>query len=264
MKQWKPNVSQTLKMFAYGDPGAGKTTMLATVQDDPRTSPALWLNCGGNPESIRNKPNLPTMLVLEKTKDLNTLYDFFKKAQDPAHPFVTKTLAGLGIPFVDPFKSLVIDGSTELQRVRLNEIVGNENKQPGDDLAPTQIQHWGQVLQTMTMVARLLYGFEDLTVLISALERQEQDQLTGIMSYGPALWGQARSEVPAYSLLTTRLVRRSKLSSSEKKEMGEDAYSVAYFDQVGRFLAKDQYGSLPKAMPNPSIPAIMEAIYGKP
>lgn len=264
MKPWVPGVAQILKGFYYGDPGSGKTTFLATAQDEPRTSPVFWIDCGGNPESIRNRAHLPPVMVtLEKTKDLNDIYDWFAGGQKPEHRLV-KTLVDVGLTLPsERFKTIVFDGYTEFQRLRMDEVLGNVGKKAVDDLNKAQIQHWGEVLSTMTYVSRLFFGLSDVGVLISALERQEQDQLSGTFSYSPALWGQSRSAVPTYSLMIGRVVRRSKMGSQEKKDVGDDTYSVVYFDQVGRFLAKDQYGSLPKYLANPTITAVMDAVYGK-
>lgn len=276
MKVWSPEQAQTLKYFLYGDPGGGKTTHIATAMDDPRTSPMLLLNCGGNPDSLRFRSTLPTIVTIELVSELNPFYDWLYAGQ-PTGPLDLPARAKekLGLTLTPPYRSVGIDGATELQRIIMDENLGNKGKSPGDSLKSAQIQDWGRVLQQVTYLTRLFYGLAEsrpaadgitiipgISILITALEKIDQDQLTGVMSYGPGLWGQSRAEVPAYSLLTSRLVRRNKLTQAMITETGE-AYGVAFFDQLGKFLAKDQYGGkLPGYMANPTISKIMTAIYG--
>lgn len=275
MKIWQPETGQTLATFFYGDPGGGKTTLVASAMDDPRTAPLLLLNCGGNPASIRRRSTLPTILTIEDVAELNPVFDWLKAGQPTSEKDLPARLkSAYGLELTPPYRSVAIDGMTELQRVIQDKNLGNAGKGPGSDLKPAQIQDWGKVLSQVTYIARLFFSLADeqkfpdgrvvpgISVFVTALERVDHDQLTGVMSYGPGLWGQARAEVPAYSLLTSRLVRRNKLPQAMAQEAGE-AYSVAFFDQLGKFLAKDQYGGLPPMMSEPTVPKIMEILYGR-
>jgi len=264
MKIYDPQIATpTLKAFVYGDPGSGKTTLLASAMDDPRTSPILLLTCGGNPESIRKRKSMPLILQLDGTKQLNPIYDWFKLGQPSTHPF-SKELTAMGVDLEKwgQFKSVAIDSLTEFQRICLDEITGNITRKIGDDLKAPDRQMWGQALSQMTKVARLFYSLSDVSVFMTALEKRETDESTGITTTRPGLWGQSDGEVPSYSLLTLRQVRTSSLSATERAKH-KDCKIVAYTDTVGRAFAKEQYGDLPEAFGNPSVPALMELIYGK-
>lgn len=264
MKPYEPEKDITIKLFAYGDPGAGKTTMTSSLLDDPRTSPVLWFNAAGNPHSIRRRPVQPTMLTIDNPTDLDEPYDWLVAGQPEKHSFVAHCL-NMNVTLTPPYKSFVLDSATEYQRICLDKIMGNDKVKIGGTLASPEFKHWGQVLGQLTKMARLLYGLP-MTVVITALERPDKDEQTGAFQYSPGLYGQARSEVPGYSLLTMRLVRKSKMLSKEKdikNDEGDVAYSVGYIDQTGKFLAKDQYAAMPAVMPEPTMPKILNAVYGK-
>jgi hypothetical protein len=265
MKAYQPETDVTIKLFAYGDPGSGKTTLCASALDDPRTSPVLWFNAQGNPHSIRKRPVQPTMFTIEKPSDIDDPYDWLAAGQPAKHSFVTSA-EKLGVTLTPPYKTVILDTATEYQRICMDAIMGWDKKGLGELLAAPEFKQWGQVLGQLTKMARYFYALP-LSVVITAQERPDKDERTGTFVYSPGLWGQGRSEVPSYSLLTMRLVRKSKMLSGEKNiktAEGDDAYSVGYIDQVGSFLAKDQYGDLPKVLPEPTIPAIMKILYGKP
>ena len=271
LKRWSPETAaRTLKLFCYGDPGAGKTTFCATAVDDPRTSPALWINCGGNPESLYTRKTLPDILSIEATKDVTPIYDWIAGGQNLGHPFV-KTLNDLGIDpakMGTPYKSLVLDGITEYQRICIDEITGNISKKPGEKLATVSgFGPWQDALQLLTKLARLFYGLPNISTFITGLETQKTDAQTGFIMYDVMLWGQGRGEVPAYSLLTMRMTRQSKMDITTKTAVnkgGEKPYSVGYIDQVGKFIAKEQYGgNLAPYYSEPTVTMLMDAIYGK-
>lgn len=266
MKKYDPQIAvPTLKAFFYGDPGSGKTTLISSAMFDARTAPLLMLTCAGNPESIRRQTPLPTIVELEATKDLNVVYDWLLKGQPAEHAFVRDVL---GTAPDKPFRSIALDTITEYQRIAMDEITGNVGRKLGDDLKFAERRDWGQALARITQVARWLFRL-NMSVFITAQERREVEEATGTMSYEPSLWGGAAREVPGYSLLTMRLVRRANMSMADRKDMtpevkkqSEAARTTAFIDQMGRFLAKEQYGGLPPVMTEPTVAKLMTAIYG--
>jgi len=281
MKSYVPN-NRWLREFIYGESGAGKSTHLATACLDERTRPMLWLDIGGNPESIRvPEEHFPTIVSLEKVADLNDVYDWlltgqpiFARNRDgkpttKMHPFVTwmkdthtrmpevKLVEDETNPPL--FKSLAFDGATEFQRLAIMEITGNREKRPGDPLQATEIQHWGQALNRVVHVVRLLYQLP-MHVMLTALEDDRKDETTGAIRSVPWLWGQAREEVPAYSLLTMRLVRKADIPIASERAKYPKAYSIGFADMVGPFVAKEQYHMTKKIFEDPTITAILDAI----
>lgn len=260
----------TVKPFIYGEPGSGKTTFVATAMDDPRTRPLLHINCGGQPKSMRRRSvdERPTIIEMTELKDMMYVYDFFANGQKDTDP-LRKKCSEAGIKMYPHYNSLSFDGFTQVQRIAVGEIVGFNSKKPGEALPRAEIQHWGDALNRMVYATNLFYMLP-VSVIVTSLDKLDKDELRGSIEYGPWLWGQARNELPAYSLLTMRMVRQANVQTTIRKELTPDAYSVAYVDQFGtqKYLAKDQYGMQDKDgkriafLENPTIPMIMDLIYG--
>ncbi len=103
---------------------------------------------------------------------------------------------------------------------------------------------------------------------MTAQEKNEKDDVTGIVRSAPLLWGQSDTEVPGYAYLVSRLVHRAAASGAIMKVV-EDAAgpeaknitSVALFLPSGKYVAKDQYGSLGPFMTDPTITKMLDLIW---
>jgi len=262
MRVWTPT-STHLKLFAYGAAGAGKTTLFSTGLDDPRTAAMLWLNCGGNPESIRTRPDLPPILTIEQISDLNPIYDWLVAGQPTEapvkpHPFIVMCNS-MGIELKPPYDTIVFDGLTEFQRIAVNEVAGNKMKGPGDKLEKTSLPEWGEALNRLVHVTRLFFNLP-MNVLFSCLE-DDRSNADGIVKTIPWLWGQARDEVPAYALCVGRVVRTAKITTAAERAKMVGAYSTLYIDQVGQFDAKQQYVQHgPAFISEPTITKLLDVL----
>lgn len=247
----------------YGPPGAGKTTLLGSALNDERCTPILWLNCGGNPESIRANKNigLATVIEIEELTDLDQVYEWISLGQKPDALFV-KNCAKLGIELIPPYKTVVLDQITQLQRMLCANIAGWTKKKIGDKLPPMEIQHWGQALNVLVWASNLYFSLP-VHVWFTAQERMEKDGPNdALLEFGPQLWGQGRVEVPSYALLVGRLVKRERIGSLVKKEnnLTQDIYGACYFSYTERSQCKDQYTGFPAVMPDPTMTKIMDII----
>ena len=259
MKAADVTLDRTIKLFVYGDPGSGKTTLCGSACYLPEAAEVLLLNTGGNPQSLRLNTHQPTIIDIETLKDLNLIYDWLEKGQPGTHPFIAAA-AKAGIAVAARYNTVCFDTLTDLQRIIVEEKVGNTGKRPGDDIKRAEIQHWGDVLSATGLIVRKFYKLP-LNVIFTAQEKVDKDELTGVLSYQPGLWGQSRSEAPAYSLLTGRMMRMNRAPLKMRNELGGEAHTVVAFDAVGQFLAKDQYGTLPGVMPNPTFAKIFQSVY---
>lgn len=259
MKRVKPETAQHLKLLFYGMPGSTKTRTAGSAALDERTSPVLFLDIGGNPLSIRDYKPGPDIIEIEALKDLNPIYDWLLKGQPENAPIVRE------LELRPPYKTVVVDGVTDLQRFSFATVVGNTKAGPGDLQSQTQIQHFNAVLAQMTTMARLFYKLP-MHVIVTALEREHIDQTTSTASYRPLLLGQSATEVSGYAYVVARMMHIARVGSKIKREssiaeLAADTVSVALFKPTATYTAKDQYGALGASMVDPSITKMLDLIY---
>jgi hypothetical protein len=254
-----------LKLLLYGLPGSTKTRTSYTAEWDERTAPALVWECGGNPESFRSEKIRPKVVHVDELKEFNAVYEWLSSGQPKTTSFVEKY--GL----TPPYKTVIFDGITEVQRYSMDVVTGNIKHEPGSIQAGMDRQKFGQVLAQMTMWAKLFLGLP-MHVIITAQEREQKDEQLGSITYSPLVWGQSSTEICGYALAVGRLMHRARLSSgalpgSDKLAIAEDptagkSTAVAFFQPSGKYVAKDQYGVLGPFMTDPSIPKMLDLIYG--
>jgi hypothetical protein len=110
-----------IRFGVYGQPGDGKTTLLAGVPQHPDLAPTLWLDIAGNPDNHLDK--IPYAYGLDTATDLLSALDYLCGGQKEVHPF--RKLMGDNRP-EQPFRSLVIDTFTEFQHLLINDVTGQE------------------------------------------------------------------------------------------------------------------------------------------
>lgn len=249
--------SQYLRVLLYGVPGSTKTRTAATAALDERTAPALLLNAAGNPISVRDYDPPPDVVEVEKLKDVNAPYDWILRGQPETHPFPKE------FDLNPPYKTLIVDQLTDVQRMSFALITGNTTLAPGNHPTRSGFKEFGAVLGQMVNFTKLYYSLP-IHVIMTCLEKSEKNEATGAITYSPLLWGQSNIEVPGYAYVVARLVHRSKLKKHALRQLeqaDESTTSVAFFVPSGTFIAKDQYGALGDWMVDPSIPKMVDLIY---
>lgn len=164
---------KTLNVMIYGEPGVGKTTFAATA---PR--PILWLEAEGGTHSISDTEGIDIVRV-EGLESYREVLKFL-------HANPTK------------YKTVVIDSLTETQAAILKEIM---RKAAREDMSRNefmpQFAEWGQVTGVMREIAR---AFRDLPMntVITALTREDKDELTGKTRVRPRMTPALSEELPAF------------------------------------------------------------------
>jgi len=243
-----------LKMLVYGQPGAGKTTFVATAMDDERLAPALILDAFGNPTVLRKREVKPDIVTIERMEDFNSPYEWLTEGQDPKHPFAVKYKLN------PPYKTLIVDGLTEVQRFVIRTISGVNYTPPGNLTPALTRQGFGQVLGTMLNWA-VSYLTIDMNIIITSLEAEKSEGGAGsLVRRSPLIWGQSGGEVAGYALLVPRLSPRLATPPAIRAELQDDSYNVAFFMETQQHYAKDQYGLGIEWMEAPTLPKIMDLI----
>jgi phage nucleotide-binding protein len=164
---------KTLNVMIYGEPGVGKTTFAATA---PR--PMLWLEAEGGTHSIADTEGIDIVRVggLESYREVLRFLT--------ANP--------------DAYESVIVDSMTETQAAILKEIMRRVASLDADrnEFMP-QFAEWGQVTGVMREIAR---AFRDLPMhtVITALTREDKDDLTGKTRVRPRMTPALAEELPAF------------------------------------------------------------------
>jgi len=268
MKRTNVDDYQYLKLLLYGEPGSGKTRASASAALDERTSPVLMLDSGGNPISIRSYAKKPDIVTCDELADFNQPYEWLAAGQPTNHVFCTTYKLN------PPYKTVIIDGVTEVQRMSFRLVTNNQRTGPGTLPSTAELQHFNRVLGQMVAFARLYFALP-MHVIVTSLERSDKDEVTGAMMLKPLLWGQSSSEVAGYAFAVGRMVHRARLDGRIKQDaeayrklgivedsIDESTTSVALWTPTGKYVAKDQYGALGPYMTDPTITKIFDRIYG--
>lgn len=252
-----PTLEDKLKTLFYGQPGSTKTRTAATAALDPRLSPVLYLEQGGNPLSMRSYTRWPDIVHMEKLSDYNPIYDWLLNGQKDSSPIVDI------LKLKPPYKTLVIDSITEVQRYSFRTVIGSSSAKPGDIPASAERQHFNKVLSQMVNFANLFYQLP-MHVILTSLESETKNEATGDIFYKPLLWGQSSGEVPGYAYLVARMVHRARIEGKMYRVIGDAidqvTSSVALFQPAGTYMAKDQYGCMGGFMPDPTIGKMLDLL----
>lgn len=247
---------EPLKALIYGMPGAGKTWLAYSAVDDPRLQKVLVLEAFGNPISVRRWKTKPTILTVTNLKDFNAPYDWLMGGQDPEHPFAQE----YGLE--PPYKTLVIDGLTEIQRFVTRQILGGDTS-PGDFVGKLERQGFGQLLGTMLNWAVHFFQLQ-MNVIITSHEAIKQDGANGPLRRMPLIWGQSGLEICGYAFLVARVTPRlacdKTLLMDREDPVTDSTFTVATFNETMAYYGKDQYALGVRHMTNPTMTKIMDLI----
>lgn len=251
-----------LKALYYGVPGSGKTRLAYSAALDDRMHPVLGIDAFGNPESVRSYKRLPTVIRISEIKDMNDPYNWLASGQPLDHPFAEE------FGFKHPFKTIVLDTLTDIQRYAFNEVM-NIPDEPGHVPMKREWDHFNKVLGIMINMGKLFFELAEtqkIHVIMTAHEKKKEDRMTGQDMYNVLLDGQSDNEVPGKAMMVGRMTHISRLGAREKKELRDakedvESSTVACFVKPSSsFVAKDQYGTGRDYFLDPTMTDILDAI----
>lgn len=247
--------NQLLRLMIYGKAGSGKTTLTASASLDPRMSPVLHIDAGGNPISVIRTGAQPKIVRMTKLADLNYIFDWLYKGQPEDHEMV-KTVG-----CVPGYKTLVLDGLTRIQFMSFGVAMGNTAANPGDMPSKPEWQEYNRVLLNMTNAFVKFYDLK-MHVIVTALEDAERqlydpdkvklksnelDDSDYYYQAMPAIDGKSLTRVTGMAECVIRMATKHKVEPSLIKRLEKFTekpvkYCVAQFQETRSAYAKDQHG----------------------
>ena len=219
-----------LNILIYGKPGVGKTTLCATAQDSPYGRNVLYVDLEGGTMSISDREDI-AIFRPTKWEDLRELHKALLDGVDA------------------PYQTVVVDSLTEVQTMALKSIT------TADQI--TQ-QQWGLTNNRVLDFVRAMRGLthsKGINTFFTALVREQKDEQTGAVTVGPALTPGAALNVEAAVDSMGYLTWNPKTGKR-----------ILHLDGDGKFTAKVRQPMsnkrIPRAMEDPSMVAILEALRG--
>lgn len=250
-----------LRGLIYGQPGCGKTVLMATACDDERFGRVLDLDAHGNPEVLRRRKDKPDILAMEAMEDFNEPYRWLSDGQEPKDDVARE------FKLTPPYKTIFVDSTTEVQRFVTSIITGSLNAAPGDIVGGLDRLGFGKLFGTMmhwsTKMFELTKPPHNLNVFFNCHEAWKQDEKQ-IFHYAPLIWGQSGLELPGYALLVMRLTVKSRvdgdIKASDTAVFDDGVFNVGQIRATTQSYAKDQYGCGVTHIINPTMAKIMDLI----
>lgn len=263
MQRIKLSKRSRLKLLIYGKPGKGKTTFAATAGLDDRTAPVLWIDAGGNPIVItRLKDARIDVLQIDALGDLTAIYTWLKAGQPAKNAFALEN--GL----TPPYKTIVFDGISHMQRLSFDAIMNTGDLAPGLIPPKPEWTHYRSVLGQMIGIASKFYTLP-LHVIVTALEHPDPRFLipgqtnSQYIYYEPLLAGQSVDEFPGWALNVGRVALTSTYDDMVIKDLKADGtYNILQFLATRYVDAKDQHDFGPYHA-NPSVRKLLDIMDAK-
>lgn len=239
---WAPPTAQMqgtsfiLKMLIYGQSGVGKTRLAASAADVKDLSPVLFVDAEAGTMSIRERKDLEVFRMSD--------YAALQK-------FVAYMRGDVG----SKYKTVVIDSLTDVGRVVIRQcVVDARQMNSNHDREIPEMRDWGRYTERMKIIIRALRD-APVNVILTALIRDQKDELSGKISYSPALQGAAAStDAMAYVDLVGYF---APIGGGANKPI-----PTLHFASNPQYVAKDRSGFLPEKMEDPTFAEIYKYITG--
>lgn len=245
-----PSDIEGIKLIVYGDSGTGKTWFAGTANDDPRTSPVLWIDLEGGTRTIADRvrkleslndlgnpqPGFIDVVRIRTFGQLQKVYDFLYTSKYRDQRAV--------------YKTVVIDSLTEINQLVLQQAMSDSPVKRLEIDVPEQ-RDYLKANSTMKAILRALRDIDGLHVILTALAQTIEDDATGAVRIKPALIGKLRDEAQAI----VEYVGYLRINVTSKKR-------EIIFQPEGRINAKER--SHPKAqigsLTDPSMTSLLDKI----
>lgn len=230
-----------LNFLVYADPGAGKTYLLGTADDDPRTKPYLHIDIDGGTKTIKHKLTTKTRKGIDKKtiRNLDQLTELYNR-------LIASIKNGRLY-----YKTVGLDNLSELADLDMKTIMRKayENNPDKVDVDVPSQREWGKSRSHMRNIVR---AFRDLpcNVIFTAhvATLQEEGQPT---KYFPGFAGKLKTDLPGFVDVVGHL---------RPIVQGEEIVRKLQVQGTNRVIAKDRTSALGTVVENPTIPMMWDLI----
>lgn len=171
--------TEPFRVLLYGDPGAGKTTLAASVNQNPLMSPALVLDLDGGLSSVSHLGNVRQVTLKDTNELISILSEFLKPADKRTDGY-------------QDVKTIIIDSVSALRDKVLTDAVETNSKREASkgkprELMIPQIQDYGQMTYQLSSI---LHGFRQLPyhlILTAGVEENRSQDGSTLLGATPLL-----------------------------------------------------------------------------
>lgn len=195
----RPGMSRKCKALFFGPYGAGKTDLLGTAEDDPRTSPMFLMDFEGGSDTLEDRREDGMHIErIASWAEYDQAYDFLVNDRHD-------------------FKSVGIDSITETNMSAIFEILDREGPSRAEKDKRTNVVEPGDYGESGIQLRRFIRTWRDLHahLFLTALDRSDIVPREGTV-IKPALIGRLADEIPGIvnvvGYLTTGIEEETKES----------------------------------------------------
>lgn len=238
-----------LNMMIYGDSGAGKTLLSGTAAFVAELSPVLFIDVEGGTHTISHFEDTASIdIVPDPSEDRTFRWTDVQKIYDALYK------GG------HPYKTVVIDSLTEMQKLAMSNILGSGSKMEIDAIGNLpEFKEWHTNTEQMR---RMVRAFRDLPMntIFTALADDIADPRTAKSENPrfqkvPSFTKRLRQEIPAFFDIVLYLY---------SKAVGPNNVRWIQTDKDNNAVAKCRVYGVPRAIENPNMEMLYDMLIRNP
>lgn len=222
-----------INMMVYGDPGVGKTVFAGSASSVEALSPVLYIDVEGGTLSLRERyPNVDVVRITNFDQ-LGELFGELRSGRTP-------------------YKTVVLDSITEIQKFGMYAVMKRAIEKDGDrDPDLPGIGEWGKNTEQMR---RLIRAFRDLPMntIFIALAATDVDKRSNKL-FKPSLSAKLSNEVAGFLDIVVFMYKKGDDNGDQHRlllTLGTDTH-----------IAKDRTDRLPPTLEEPDMKTVYDILF---